>query len=356
MPVARKMALSSELASTSFQGYRAEHPSVPTELPILRLYLLLCLYRILNVLAIRTQFDPDEYWQTLEPAYCIAFSSPDENHVAHNCVHTWEWTRRWDTGVAEAGRNGIMGAFQAFWLRALHGPVRSYLPVLPTYGLYSMARWAGLDTTFVVAQGPLILNAVLVAAPTDVAVVCIAGWLSRSCGKCLGGGCWGMSSVQVWALASTVTSWFHGYALVRTYSNSMETMLLAVGLALLGPELFQANDSLWKGQIHERTVTSIRLRAALAFVLGGMSVSIRFTSLTAWVPIGVMLCLSKRNVYDMAYHLFGLCAFFGFIGILLGCLVDRLIYGFWAVPFLASFHFNVILGKDAFLCYSSLIS
>eukprot|EP00978_Attheya_sp_CCMP212_P048837 scaffold582638_cov98-Attheya_sp.AAC.1 len=30
-----------------------------------------CLYRILNALWIETQFDPDEYWQTLEPAYCM---------------------------------------------------------------------------------------------------------------------------------------------------------------------------------------------------------------------------------------------------------------------------------------------
>ena len=40
-----------------------------------------------------------------------------------------------------------------------------------------------------------------------------------------------------------------------------------------------------------------------------------------------------------------LCAFFGFVGIFIGCLIDRYFYGFWAVPLLGNFHFNVIEGK-----------
>jgi len=320
---------------------------------LLRLYLIACIYRIINALLIQTQFDPDEYWQCLEPAYCLAFSSGDgAGSTPHGCAYTWEWTRRFEDTGAMDGDNNINAWFQ----RALHGPLRSFLPVMPTYSLYVASKWLGLDTTWMISRGPLVLNAIVVAAPTDVATVYIARWLSAGVSgnantkqptstgisthsvEAFGRSVLELSSIEWWALFASITSWFNGYALVRTYSNSIETMLLTVGIALLAPELF--GESM-QDECH------LRSASAVAFILGGMSVCIRFTSIAAWIPIGLLCCARKTTFRGKVFTLFALCASFGLLGIIFGTALDRLFYGFWAIPFLGSFHFNVLQGNGS---------
>ena len=289
------------------------------------LFIAVALYRICNALALQTQFDPDEYWQTLEPAYCLAFSSGEG--ADGNCKYTWEWTRR-------HSENGS-------WIdRALHGPVRSHVPILPTFLFYWMLKVLHWDTTWLVARGPVLWNAVFVAAPTDVAIYYITGWIWPS-QTAMQGRRFSLGRPECWALLCSVTSWFHAYALVRTYSNSMETMFVTVGIALLCPELFGpvSNEAL-----EGKRRPQIRPLAAFAFILGGLSLLVRFTALAVWVPIGLIICSRRAGWKDMVFHLFYLCAFFGIIGISIGCLIDRVFYGFWAVPFLGSFQFNVIEG------------
>ena len=83
---------------------------------------------------------------------------------------------------------------------------------------------------------------------------------------------------------------------------------------------------------------------------------VRFTSLAAWIPIGLAISFrsgkitdspdtKKNNYYRVMSTLFGCCVPFGFFGVLLGCCMDRWFYGFWAVPFLGNIHFNVLLGE-----------
>ena len=291
------------------------------------IFIAVSLYRTSNALAIQTQFDPDEYWQTLEPAYCLVFSS--DKGESGNCKYTWEWTRR---------HSG-----SGYWIdEALHGPVRSHVSILPTLLFYLMIKFLRWDTTWLVARGPVLWNAILIAAPTDVAIYYITGWirLSETAANQRARNLLGRP--ECWALLCSLTNWFHAYALVRTYSNSMETMFVAVGISLLCPELFgSVSTETLKGKRRPK----IRPLAAFAFVLGGLSLQVRFTALAAWVPIGLIICLRRKSWRDMMFHLFFLCAFFGIIGISIGCLIDRLFYGFWAVPFLGSFQFNVIEGK-----------
>eukprot|EP00578_Thalassiosira_sp_NH16_P019241 CAMPEP_0181099622 /NCGR_PEP_ID=MMETSP1071-20121207/12758_1 /TAXON_ID=35127 /ORGANISM="Thalassiosira sp., Strain NH16" /LENGTH=728 /DNA_ID=CAMNT_0023182297 /DNA_START=245 /DNA_END=2432 /DNA_ORIENTATION=- len=351
-----------------------------------------------------TQFDPDEYWQTLEPAYCLVFGSAnndtrnnstveERNHQNgqenYSCALTWEWSRRWSPSPSSTTQStasmhkGIIQNARLAIERALHGPVRSYVSILPTYCYYLACRymfhWAenieeGNDNsatnktyaaiqryskhlvkqhaTYIISKGPAFLNAILVAAPTDLSVWLIASRMDRahsitatatvqheSC-------CW--KSWQFWALMCSITSWFHGYALVRTYANSVETMCLMVGVALLGPELFDQSNH--RGQHH-------RPQAKLAFVLGGLSACVRFTSLAAWIPLGLAITLrdwvgtsheSKKYRFSNVLHtLFGLCVTYGLIGTIFGCCIDRWFYGFWAIPFLGNIHFNVLLGHGS---------
>lgn len=277
-----------------------DYKTIASGNPHLRIFAALCVFRLVNALLLQTQFDPDEYWQTLEPAYCATFPTKP-------CALTWEWTRR-----AEADDAGLLEG-------ALYGPVRSYVSILPTYVLYQLLKLLHLDYGFFISKGPMLLHAVLVAAVTDYSVYFCASQLSTSTAQ--------------WALLCSVTSWFQAYCLVRTYSNSLETVLLMAGLALLTSSSSNSNNNKSK-------------RPALAFWLGGMSVAIRFTSLAAWIPLGYLWSMhqSQQQPSNLHRYLVNTCALFGALGFLTSLLIDRCFYGVWAIPALGNFHFNVVQG------------
>ena len=105
--------------------------------------LLLCAFRVLNVTLVRSYFDPDEFWQTLEPAYCTVFYPND-------CPgYTWEWKRK-----TSAPSNLIADS--------LLGPARTYLNVLPTHVYYEICKRYGWDSSWAIARGPMVLAAVTV--------------------------------------------------------------------------------------------------------------------------------------------------------------------------------------------------
>ena len=94
--------------------------------------------------------------------------------------------------------------------------------------------------------------------------------------------------------------------------------------------------------------TTTTIRAWIAFFLGGICVSIRFTCLTAYIPRGIILALdnnNNNNNNNTIAYLFGICALPGFLGFVSTLLLDKVMYGFWAIPVLGNFHFNVIQGK-----------
>ena len=130
-------------------------------------------------------------------------------------------------------------------------------------------------------------------------------------------------------------------------------MLLTVGIALLCPEIFGKYD--WRTAGLNRG-SKIRCRMRVAFILGGIEVSVCFTSLAAWIPIGFIVSFCNFSCGDVRtyreffknglYHIWNLCAIYGALGMLIGCAIDWYFYGsFGAIPFLGNFHFNVILGK-----------
>lgn len=387
----RNVRLTDIKPSPSNQNYSVKYTK------LFKLFILISIYRLANAWMIRTQFDPDEYWQTLEPAYCLAFSNktataPLSLHPQqkYGCALTWEWTRRKKdiSPVETQDTSSFQKIIHAIEL-ALHGPVRSYVSILPTYWYYlgcrSIFQWAANDdddngsilnknssgnsrqsyttkffsnakqfvrqqSTYLISKGPVFLHALTVAVPTDLSVWIIASRLERlavshnhhdiKSGKNNAAHVHWWQSWASCALIFTITSWFNGYALIRTYANSIEAMLLMAGIALLGPELFDDVSVVKENQLCRH-----RLQARIAFVLGGLSACVRFTSLAAWIPIGIIIVLRKNTTAKQKLAtLFGLCAANGLLGVLLGCCVDRYFFGFWAVPFLGNFHFNAILG------------
>ncbi|KIO20542.1 glycosyltransferase family 22 protein, partial [Tulasnella calospora MUT 4182] len=135
------------------------------------------------IIGVLTQgfFQPDEYFQSLEPAHRAVFGY---GHL------TWEW-------VAQPPIRSI--AYPAIWMP-----------------LYSALQWAGLDNGALLVLAPKLLSGLL-ASLTD-----FFGWkFARKL--------YGPRVANVWLLLS-LTSIFHVLALSRTFSNSLETTLTVASL------------------------------------------------------------------------------------------------------------------------------
>ncbi|CAB9497012.1 GPI mannosyltransferase 3 [Seminavis robusta] len=308
-------------------------PKIKTTVAV---FLGVCTFRLLNTFLVQSFFDPDEFWQTLEPAYCQVFWANNQHKSSSlnlDCEgYTWEWKRR------PMDKTSL-----SFLDRSFQGPIRSYLSVLPFHFFYLWLEKRKWDSHFWVSQGPKWLMAIMAAAPTDVAVWILAHWTTS------------VSEEPYYCLFCSMASWFHGYTLVRTYSNTMETTLLTISMVLLAPEILgKKNTAMY-------CTMSSTIRHCLCFLLGGCSVAMRFSSIAAWVPMGVILAIqqsqeSTQQSSATAWYsklqpalvtLLGTCAVFGAMGIGIACVVDYCVYGFWTIPFLGSFHFNVLLGNSA---------
>ncbi|KAI4136951.1 MAG: hypothetical protein L6R39_007542 [Caloplaca ligustica] len=153
--------------------------------------LFLIAFRTLNALSIRTFFQPDEYYQSLEPAWEIAFGANGGAWI------TWEWKNQLRSAIHPAMFAG------AYWLCA---QVSQLLQLSPT------AR----DELFLSA--PKVLQAV------------IAAWGDYYTWK-LGERVYGRGSNEAWAaLFLTVTSPWQWFCSTRTLSNCLETTLTVIAL------------------------------------------------------------------------------------------------------------------------------
>jgi GPI mannosyltransferase 3 len=272
------------------------------------LFAMVCCIRVINTFLIQSYFDPDEFWQTMEPAYCEAFVEE------RPCPgFTWEWKRR-----APASMGNLIE-------KSMWGPVRSYVSILPTYYFFRLIKVMAIDSHWLVSRGPLILNALLVAAPVDMAVWYTARWLPNPGSNFQRG-------LPAWCLFCSLTSWFNGYSLVRTFANSQETLFLILAVALVSPELVGNVNAKWE-----------LLRGCAAFLLGGLCTSIRFTALAAFMPMGIILGLRGQSILGKMSYLIAPCAFFGGLGLAVAMWIDYNFFGFWTIPFLGNFHFNVVL-------------
>jgi len=218
-------------------------PNLRTAVP---LFFGICVFRILNTFLIQSFFDPDEYWQTLEPAYCEVFlkRTQQSNELNLECDgYTWEWRRRAAASNASNATTKTMSTAILSWIQpSLEGPIRSYLSVVPTHLFYTMLAKFHWDSHFWVSQGPKLLMAVIAAAPTDLAVWIMAHWMAVDCSSNDRKQQQTSTKPQPtndnlpwFCLFCSMASWFHGYTLVRTYSNSFETMLLTISMALVSP-------------------------------------------------------------------------------------------------------------------------
>jgi len=310
----------------------------------LKLVLFFTTFRIANLFLIQSQFDPDEYWQNLEPSYCYIFGDDPIFDEYSSCPGlTWEWRRRQQSQLESAASSKLnehwSHPFTNSFIFGLEGPVRSFASIFPTLVFYAVIKKYRWDSSWMVSRGPLVINSIFVAATTDWTVWYTSKWMKTT----IKGHSNNIqndekkNSLVFWCVYCQLSSWFNAYTLIRTYSNSLETLLLSLSFALVSPVFLSTNETL-------NTSTISTMRSWFAFFLGGICVSIRFTCLTAYIPMGIILARQTKNTFN---YLFRVCALAGLLGFLSTVILDRVMFGVWAIPVLGNFHFNVIQGNGS---------
>lgn len=232
------------------------------------------LVRILIALCTRTFFQPDEYFQSIEPAH----------HIVYGYGHlTWEWR------IAKPIRSIIYPA--------LNIPVLLALKV------------CGLSETSIFGGGLLIyavkfLHGVLAAA-TDI-------WVCEIARRCLG------RQYMSTTLFLSLTSFFHALSLSRSLSNSLETSLTTVALAYYPWEADPGSISYF---------TSPRSDLTKLLTFAALACMIRPTNAILWVYLIGNLLWTMRSRRGLASAVL----FQTFIIGIMSCLIlfwsDSMYYG-----------------------------
>ncbi|KAF6763982.1 glycosyltransferase family 22 protein [Ephemerocybe angulata] len=227
------------------------------------------LVRVLISLSTRTFFQPDEYFQALEPAHNAVFGYGDL---------TWEWCSE--------------------------NPIRSIIyPALniPVYWVLKVTGLHKFDALLI--AGPKILHGIL-AAGTDIGVAELA---RRTLGS---------DYVETTALLS-LTSFFHALALSRSLSNSLETTLSTLAFSYYP---WDASSKL----IPHVTYNPQRLGRAILF--SALACMIRPTNAVIWVFLYAKLLWSLRRYHRLTFTFFRNLVVAGLTAVLSLFVMDSLYY------------------------------
>ncbi|KAI1393757.1 glycosyltransferase family 22 protein [Hypoxylon trugodes] len=271
-------------------------------------------FRLINALCVRTFFQPDEYFQALEPAWRMAFGGNSGAWL------TWEWEHQLRSSVH---------------------------PAVFAFGYYVVQNFGGSN------MAPQVMAKLLLVAPKvlQTGFATLSDWYSWRLAEKL----YGRGSAAAWSvLLTTLLNPWQWYTSTRTFSNCFETTLTATALyyfpwKLLGTE----DDGIAESQystipIFETwsQINSFRL----SLILAAFAVLLRPTNLLIWLAIGSLALtrltlggkspLTRTNLL-IAYREVFLC---GSLVLGLSLLADRQYYGEWTFPPLTFLQFNV--GKD----------
>ncbi|KAK3692421.1 glycosyltransferase family 22 protein [Podospora appendiculata] len=285
---------------------RRLHPEVLTAQAQDILSVLLAL-RFINALCVRTFFQPDEYFQALEPAWTVAFGSVDET----GAWLTWEWQYQL--------RSSLHPALFGLAYKVLHS-LMAFMNLFPPF------------QSFVLVALPKVVQSVF-AALADYYTWRLASDI------------YGRDSNVPWAaLWMTVLNPWQWYCSTRTFSNSLEATLTIAALyywpwQLLGHAKVNKDDPLQpKG-----SVNSLRLSLALAAI----AVLLRPTNILIW--IGILTLTLTRLTLDgeSPLHKTTVVTFVreilvcGTAVLALSVVSDRLYFGFWTFPPYTWLYFNI---------------
>ncbi|OAA71305.1 Alg9-like mannosyltransferase [Cordyceps fumosorosea ARSEF 2679] len=268
------------------------------------------LVRLVNALSIATFFQPDEYFQSLEPAWDLAFGSESGAWL------TWEWH---------------------YQLRSSLHPILFAIP-------YSLVDHAARLLNI----SPALRSSMLIAAPAilQAVIAALGDWYTLK----LAANIYGQDSLNAnVALMLQLVSPWQWYCASRTFSNSLEASLTTMALSywpwsLLGAatttkENPKSTDPLtWGGTIG-------RLRICLC--LAALAIVLRPTNVLIWITLAGLTVsrlsfhgaspLTLSTIMVLAREAI-LCGSF-ILG--LSLLADRAYFGFWTLPAHNWLNFNI---------------
>ncbi|KAI4866411.1 glycosyltransferase family 22 protein [Hypoxylon rubiginosum] len=274
--------------------------------------------RLVNALCVRTFFQPDEYFQALEPAWRMVFGEDSGAWL------TWEWQHQIRSSLHPA-----VFAFGYWLVENFFGP-----GIAPK----AKAKW-------------------LIAAPKilQTGFASLSDWYSWRLAEKL----YGHGSVAAWSvLLMTLLNPWQWYTATRTFSNCFETTLTAMALYYWPWELLGTEDDGNAGSKYSTvplfgTWNQIN-RFRLSLVLAAFAVLLRPTNILIWLAIGTLTLtratlggkspLTRSNLL-VIYREVLLCGSF-VLG--LSLLADRQYYGEWTFPPLTFLHVNVAQDLAAF--------
>ncbi|KAG9634492.1 glycosyltransferase family 22 protein, partial [Aureobasidium melanogenum] len=265
------------------------------------LYFLIA-FRVCNALLIRTFFQPDEYFQSLEPAWDIAFDPSSGAWI------TWEWRQR------------LRSSLHPFLFAAVY---RVTALIADALHLEAATR------AELLLAAPKLLQASF-AATTDYFIWNLAT-------KAYGRG----SKASYAALFLTVFSPWQWFCSTRTLSNSLETALTTIALWLWPLR----NDPKQPGS------NAMSLRMALA--LAAIATVLRPTNAIIWIVMAVYTAAPGKDI-NTTRALWTLAVecreamISGVSIVAISLASDRLYYGDWTFPPLRFIHFNVVQSLAVF--------
>ncbi|CAG8888392.1 unnamed protein product [Penicillium egyptiacum] len=281
-------------------------PQIPRA-PTQNILLFLIAFRLVNAFAVRTFFQPDEYFQSLEPAWQIAFGQGQGAWV------TWEW------------RHQLRSSLHPLFFAALYKAADSLASTLSV----SPATRADL----------------LIAAPkTAQAVVAAIGdfytWK-------LAVRVYGNDSHESWTtLVATVLNPWQWFCSTRTLSNCLETTLTIVALELwpwpwsAGPTVGNAREKITSNQVRgtdQDRSGIVGLHQCLP--LAALACILRPTNILVWATLAGFAWL--RTSWPQRKILILEAIVCGSAMLAVSSVADRLFYGIWTFPPLRFLYFNI---------------
>ncbi|DBA00349.1 TPA: hypothetical protein N0F65_000534 [Lagenidium giganteum] len=258
------------------------------------------LFRLWNALFVRTYFNPDEFWQSTEVAHRMVFGYG---------YLTWEW------------QEGAQ--IRGYAHPSIFALLYQCLAVLQQDFVQ------GLDSRWAVAYSPRLLHG-LVAAGTDYFTFKLANvYFDRTTAR--------------WTLLCQLCSWFIFYVMVRTYSNSLETLCTVAAMAYW-PWSFKVADAN-KKHSGDAAPKREQLQAdrVVAVCWAALGVLIRPTNAVLWVFLGMRHFWTCQ---DRTALVFRTVLPIALVMLVTMVAIDRIGYGTWVfVPF-NFVRFNVLEGKD----------
>ncbi|KAM0476703.1 hypothetical protein ACHAPX_006124 [Trichoderma viride] len=256
--------------------------------------------RLLNALYLATFFQPDEFFQALEPAWRLAFGPGSGAWL------TWEW----------------------------HHQLRSSLHPL----LFSGAYMAADRLSAVFPPGNAIRSAAVIVSPRilQAFIAALGDWYTWHLASNVYGS---DSNASFFALFMQLLNPWQWYCSTRTFSNSLETTLTVMALCywpwqLVGVAPYSIKENSKPFNVLRGKVW--RLRASLC--LAALAVVLRPTNILIWLTI-VFVALTRITLqgnsplsFSTVLVLFREAILCGSLVVGLSVLADRFYFGEWAFP------------------------